>query len=440
MVHGKKRTPYWIDRRLTGLAGTEYHAIISFRSPIEPEDSQYGESRMKAHRRKKLNLGVLVLACKFVIPCCLLVAAVAGCGPSEREIEATFTARIQATETSATATAVANLPTPTPIVSSPTGLQLPSRLRREAFPVQALSLEEARKMYRGIGCPECSTTLDKRSGRLTAVEVMVGHFFGHDELPDSVVLYYRRDRTGGPKHVRFQFYGIPLRHSGVNLIAADQGSESYIRLWNNVYDPEWSARTLFHRVVTKAEPIVDGRAFDVATMRIHGDTFLFVIAALGGDENRAEANFDFIRFTPGNNGAAWSYSGFYSSDQERNRGHISEYWVGDFDDDDTAEVATIKDASIHRVIEIYERIKHNDEAADTIERATRDFASNLLTNGEDSVDFELLWREHGPSASVAALALVLDVSFHGLLDDLYAAVNEGRDIRETVLEIRESRR
>ena len=45
MVHGKKRIPYWIDRRLTGLAGPEYHAIISFGLPIEPEDSQYGESR-----------------------------------------------------------------------------------------------------------------------------------------------------------------------------------------------------------------------------------------------------------------------------------------------------------------------------------------------------------------------------------------------------------
>ena len=45
MVHGKKRTPCWIDRRSTGVAGTEYHAIISFRSPIEPKDSQYGESR-----------------------------------------------------------------------------------------------------------------------------------------------------------------------------------------------------------------------------------------------------------------------------------------------------------------------------------------------------------------------------------------------------------
>ena len=47
MVHGKNRIPYWIDRRLNGLAGPEYHAIISFELPIEPEDSQYGKSRVR---------------------------------------------------------------------------------------------------------------------------------------------------------------------------------------------------------------------------------------------------------------------------------------------------------------------------------------------------------------------------------------------------------
>ena len=45
MVQGKNHIPYWIDRRLTGLAGPEYHAIISFGLPIEPEDPQYGKSR-----------------------------------------------------------------------------------------------------------------------------------------------------------------------------------------------------------------------------------------------------------------------------------------------------------------------------------------------------------------------------------------------------------
>ena len=35
MVHGKNRIPYWIDRRLNGLAGPEYHAIISFGLPID---------------------------------------------------------------------------------------------------------------------------------------------------------------------------------------------------------------------------------------------------------------------------------------------------------------------------------------------------------------------------------------------------------------------
>ena len=45
MVHGKNRIPYWIDRSLSGLAGPDYDATISFGLPYEPEDSQYGEYR-----------------------------------------------------------------------------------------------------------------------------------------------------------------------------------------------------------------------------------------------------------------------------------------------------------------------------------------------------------------------------------------------------------
>ena len=44
MVHGKNHIPYRIDRRLTGLAGSDYDAPLSFGLPIEPEDSQYGKS------------------------------------------------------------------------------------------------------------------------------------------------------------------------------------------------------------------------------------------------------------------------------------------------------------------------------------------------------------------------------------------------------------
>ena len=49
MVHGKNRIPYRIDRRLTGLAGPDYDATISFGLPLEPEDSQYGKSRLHPH-------------------------------------------------------------------------------------------------------------------------------------------------------------------------------------------------------------------------------------------------------------------------------------------------------------------------------------------------------------------------------------------------------
>ena len=53
MVHGKNRISYRIDRRLSGLAGPDYDATISFGLPYEPEDSQYGKSRVK--RRKAGN-------------------------------------------------------------------------------------------------------------------------------------------------------------------------------------------------------------------------------------------------------------------------------------------------------------------------------------------------------------------------------------------------
>ena len=46
MVHGENSIPYRIDRRLTGLAGPDYDATISFGLPFESEDCQYGESRM----------------------------------------------------------------------------------------------------------------------------------------------------------------------------------------------------------------------------------------------------------------------------------------------------------------------------------------------------------------------------------------------------------
>ena len=54
MVHGDNRIPYWIDWRLTGLAGPEYHAIISIGLPFEPEDSRYGNTGLSL--REHVNM------------------------------------------------------------------------------------------------------------------------------------------------------------------------------------------------------------------------------------------------------------------------------------------------------------------------------------------------------------------------------------------------
>ena len=67
MVYDYKRIPYRIDRPLTGLAGPDYDATISFGLPVEPEDSQYGKSRMEELSNP---LGVRELAQVFH-DCCL---------------------------------------------------------------------------------------------------------------------------------------------------------------------------------------------------------------------------------------------------------------------------------------------------------------------------------------------------------------------------------
>ena len=59
MVHGENRIPYWIDRRLTGLAGPDFDATISFGLPFEPEDSQYGKSRLKPQIRLSGHEGMI---------------------------------------------------------------------------------------------------------------------------------------------------------------------------------------------------------------------------------------------------------------------------------------------------------------------------------------------------------------------------------------------
>ena len=48
MVHGKNRIPYWIGRRLPGLAGPEYDATISFGLPFELGDYPYGKARVRS--------------------------------------------------------------------------------------------------------------------------------------------------------------------------------------------------------------------------------------------------------------------------------------------------------------------------------------------------------------------------------------------------------
>ena len=58
MVHGENRIPYWIDRSLTGLAGPDDDATISFGLPFELGDCPYGKSRIKGDSSSDMRVEV----------------------------------------------------------------------------------------------------------------------------------------------------------------------------------------------------------------------------------------------------------------------------------------------------------------------------------------------------------------------------------------------
>ena len=348
--------------------------------------------QFKATRFSGLRFTLLCIAL-----CCLLAVTVIGCGPSEQDIEATVVAGIQASATAvtveSTATAIANLP---PTATSPAGLQLPIRLRPSSVPHEKMSLEEARRMYREIGCTGCATRL--ATGLPENVNqdhddiVLTGAFLGDDSLPDSIVI---RIWEGGT------VVCVVLINTGVSL-------EQYT---NFVVD--------HNNGNTKEESDVLFQATSEGYELLNVNDYVLLI--LGIDLKNGGRQYGITNLTTNTDG---TLAGIY-------------HWYGDFDNDNEIEVGLLQEDNSLRIIET-DRLTTNGEATSSIALAAKDFASNLLT--DDSADFEALWREHRPSASVAALALILDTPFPGLLDRLYAAVDNGEDLRETVLAIRQSRR
>ena len=118
----------------------------------------------------------------------------------------------------------------------------------------------------------------------------------------------------------------------------------------------------------------------------------------------------------------------------------SKIWVADLDNDPEVELGIVDYSAPIEVWELeaeFTRQKSfNGKATSEISQAAKDFGINLFT--DDPVDFQNLWVEHGPSASVAALALILDVPFHDLLYYLYRAADQGEEFRDVILRIHQS--
>ena len=363
---------------------------------------------------------------------CLLLLGTVACGPSEREIEATIAARIAEQprpapaaqpvplqESDATATVVAQMPTATVAA----GLELPQMTKPAYLATEKMTIEEARKRFRDNGCFECSKAIASVSTSMWSKIsdlyddgsdefVLLGDFFGQNGLTDAIIsisAFYEEDAPGLDFYV--SLHSI-LENNGVTLL------ERQVTAWGDpgfVYSRnEWlSLRSMLAMKLAR----INGRPLWFAYQQRR---FYAKDLESGAAEHRCirpDLNFD---------------------TECKDEYEIANWWLGDLDDDGDVELGFVDHAKPVLVVEIDGAFSEDKVATAAISQASRDFASNLLT--DDADDFELLWREHGPSASVAALALISDMPFHDLLDDLYAAVNKGEDIRETVLGIRESRR
>ena len=338
---------------------------------------------------------------RAALGCLVLIVAVAGCGPSEREIEATVEARVE----KEVQTLVPPTPTHRPPPTSVRELSLPHKVKIEEVPTRRVPVEEARRVFRDSGCVQCSKVIAEQeriaysSGshrwrELANSYVILGDLYGPDQLMDAILVVAGRPEGEDWTTIDYRTF----ENNGVTLIVHE--AHGYDDIGNKVRGDSYVERHF------KLE--------NWRVLRTNNKT-LFIVSA------------------------EWSHVILLSNEgkwQDRFKFGSRTVWLADLDNDGEAEVGFVDHETPVKVHDFDDRISDSRRTAETaIAQAVRDFASNLPT--DDAVDFENLWREHGPSASVAALALILDMPFNSLLDELYAAVDNGEGIRETVLDIRQ---
>ena len=338
---------------------------------------------------------------RAALGCSVLILAVLGCGPSEREIEATVEARVDIE----VQTLFPPTPTRRPPPTSVRQLSLPHKVKIVEVSTRKVPVEEARRVFRDSGCLQCSTVIAEQErtadwsegipwGELAKSYVILGDLYGPDQLMDAILVVAGRPEGYEWTQIAYRTF----ENNGVALIVHE--GHGYDDIGDKV----------------KGDSYVQ-RHFKLENWRVlrTNNKTLFIVSA------------------------GWSWVILLSNEgkwQDRYQTGPRTVWLADLDNDGEAEVGFVDHETPVRVHDLDDKISDRRGTAETaIAQAARDFAANLPT--DDAVDFENLWREHGPSASVAALALILDMPFNSLLDKLYAAVDNGEGIRDTVLDIRQ---
>ena len=349
--------------------------------------------------------------------CLLLIAATVGCGPSEREIEATVVASIRATETAvegeATAVAFASIATTAAIAKE----SVPPPREIKKVQVETTTVQEARQNYLRDGCLGCSGILSEfePSNQIIAMD------FNGDGLKDAIVdtgHYYDEDKLA------------PFRHTGTTLELLkdvqwrDWGSEGIVRFPN--LDGHIGQSDLYY-----LSPLI---AFEVN--QIGALVLVFNYA-------HRDQHFEYEELTvfSAESGRSWELGHWWHSNHSERkniqygRENIDfKYQIANIDDDHWLELMVIDLKRPVYVFEINDRqFDRDNQLEQAIATAIGDYISAANDNDEELA--ELMWRQHGPWVSTAAIAIAQGIDIREYHRSIYRDnVESEKPLGQTIID------
>lgn len=350
---------------------------------------------------RKKELALAGMAGLVVLPAAVACIGGNNSAPTP-DIEATVQAKVQAT-----IAALAPTATPTAVPPSELVKSIPPAGKVEKIPFVLKSIDDMRSEFRRTGCTQCSSILGSSNGTYG----IVYDFRGNDQLIDAIVIgeYLHQTRDFSTNYAKFDFY----ENTGISLKQLKTGSDNSVRI------PE------------DASP-------DVVRFGLYrvNNRLIFLVEEPPHPEDSV--------YNPDIAGLWWL--NVWDAPTNTWRMGNLEYSVmfGNFDTDPDTELAALDYSTPIRIYELGNesrqagvrvRLVENEGATNATSLAIKDFARAQQKG--DREDLRLLWKEHGPAASLTALSLLggFDVEYYR--SAVQAGLTDGRELPDVISDMAE---